>query len=212
MLFLWELDTSLKKTNHEGKGLQMAGFKTKTGLRIVSLVLVFLFLLVGCGSEHTPESEKVQKAVESFLTLYQQRNGDAASLLSSYQNDQISFDGFQGLFAEKITYSVKRVRKESDGSYVATANITNIDFKKIMEDVESRLPETGTEEDVLGMLKETIASDDCPMRTYPVEISVIVAEDGCKLVMTGELSNALLGGYNEYLSELVGEMIYEENN
>ena len=65
---------------------------------------------------------------------------------------------------------------------------------------------------VLSMLEDTLTSSNADLREFDVDIYVQMYLDGLKVVLSPSLSNALLGGANEYFSELTGGIQHEESN
>jgi len=121
----------------------------------------------------------------------------------------MSFEGFQGLLAEQIEFTIKDA-KQQEGEVIVAAEITNIDLKQVFNDVVNRLPSDTTQEEILKTLERDMTDDNCVKKTFDCEV-LLVDDDGYKIVMTDTLSNALLGGYNEYLAELTSSQEDSDN-
>lgn len=171
---------------------------------IVILTIVFI-CMTGCDSD---EKDVCKAEVEEFLTAYQSLDGDANQYLAN-KIEKIEYNGIQGLLAEQITFSVNNVKKYEDDSYIVTTQITNVDFKEAFETVTEDVNEETPVEVIIEKLYEIVKSDSAPHRDFTIEIKLNKYGNEYKIELTEELSNALFGGYNEYLSELIGEMNYE---
>ncbi len=162
-------------------------------------LLLAVSLLVGCSSNVS--DTEVRTLTENFLNAYKNKQSDAVSYLdNSLDNPSMEFNGFQALLAEKIEFSVKGVDRK-DGEIIVSVEIINVDLKQEFIETTDALGEYATQEEILSALKSRLESPDCATRRFDCEIA-ISDTDNPKIIMTESLSNALLGGYNEYLSEL----------
>lgn len=171
---------------------------------IVILTIVFI-CMTGCDSD---EKDVCKARVEEFLTAYQSLDRDANQYLAN-KIEEIEYNGIQALLAEQITFSVNNIKKYENGSYVVTTQITNIDFKEAFETATKDVNEETSADVIIEKVYEIVKSDSAPYRDFTVEIKLNKYGSEYKIELTAELSNALFGGYNEYLSELIGEMNYE---
>lgn len=170
---------------------------------VLTAILVTVIIALGIGRVlDNKRNETGKTTVEKFLTLYKNRNGEAGKLLfNNVVNSEITFKGFQGILAEKIEFKIKRVKKEDKG-YQVTTEISNIDFGKIFQ---KNIDENVNAEKISENVKKQMKAKDVPIRKFIVEIPVVEENGRDKVVLTPELSNALLGGYNEYLDGLMGD-------
>lgn len=166
------------------------------------IIVILCICLIGCGSKDVKTCKSV---VEDFLTAYQMLDSRAGEYLAN-RTEEIQFLGVQALLAEQMTFSVEKAEKEDDG-YLVTTQISTVDFKEIFESVVASVDETTSEEVVLAKLYDAIESGSSQTRTFEVEIPVQKYDEDYKIELTAELSNALFGGYNEYLSVLTGGML-----
>lgn len=171
---------------------------------IVFVWSILCICLTGCSSKDT---ETCKSVVENFLTSYQMLDGSAGQYLANRTED-IQFDGIQALLAEQMTFSVESAKKE-DEKYLVYAQISTADFKEIFESVVLSIDETTSQDEVLEEFYDAIDSNSTQIKTFSVEIPVQKYGEDYKIELTPELSNALFGGFNEYLSELTGGMLYE---
>lgn len=168
------------------------------------LLSIFCITLTGCSSE---DNEKCKSVVEDFLTAYQMLDGSAGDYLAN-RTEEIQFNGVQAQLAEQMTFSVETVKKENE-KYVVTAQISTVDFKGTFESVATSIDETTSEDEILEKLYDAISSETPQIKTFSVEIPVQKYGEDYRIELTPELSNALFGGFNEYLSELTGGMLNE---
>lgn len=187
--------------NEEGKGRWNV---KRLNCLIGVLLSIFCITLTGCSSE---DNEKCKSVVEDFLTAYQMPDGSAGDYLAN-RTEEIQFNGVQAQLAEQMTFSVETVKKENE-KYVVTAQISTVDFKGTFESVATSIDETTSEDEILEKLYDAISSETPQIKTFSVEIPVQKYGEDYKIELTPELSNALFGGFNEYLSELTGGMLYE---
>lgn len=176
--------------------------------RLNCLVLFFLsilcIVLTGCSSK---DAETCKSVVEDFLTAYQMQDSSAGEYLAN-QTAEIQFNGVQALLAEQMTFSVEKTKKKDEG-YLVTTQIRTVDFKEVFESVAVSIDETESEKEILDKLYDAISSESAQIKTFSVEIPVQKYGEDYKIELTAELSNALFGGFNEYLSELTGGMFNE---
>lgn len=168
---------------------------------ILSLVCVSL---TGCGSK---DAEMCELVVEDFLTAYQSLDNSAGEYLANW-TEEVQFNGVQALLAKQMTFSVEKA-KMKDGGYLVMTEISTIDFKATFESVATSVNEAASEETILDKLYDALESESPQIRTFSVNIPVQKYDEEYKVELTSELSNALFGGYNEYLSELTGGILNE---
>lgn len=171
---------------------------------IVVLLSILCIVLPGCSSK---DAETCESVVEDFLTAYQMLDSSAGNYLAN-RTEEIRFNGVQAQLAEQMTFSVEKAKKKDEGYLVAT-QISTVDFKEVFESVAASVDETVSEEEILDKLYSAIGSESPQIKTFSVEIPVQKYGKDYKIELTPELSNALFGGFNEYLSELTGGMLNE---
>lgn len=159
--------------------------------------LISTVLLSGCSSK---EKEQCKEQVTGFLTAYQAQDSECGKYLAGSEGDgTINFEGFQGVLAESIIFEVESVEIE-DEYHVVNTIITNVDFGTVVEELaNSEELNMETKEDILLELENRLKAEDAPEREFEVPIRL---DKEMKVEMTSELSNALLGGYIEYIYEL----------
>ena len=176
---------------------------------ILVFMLMLCLLLTGCKAKETDISKT---RVEEFLTLYQSLDSNAGSYLADrVENTELKFDGLQALLAKKMNFSIGKVENTSDGCLVRV-KIETIDFEKAFESVAENFTEGTSENVIIEELYALIDSGSIAVREFSVDVLVQEIDGDHKIVLTPELSNALFGGYNEYISKLVGGMLDEQEN
>lgn len=187
----------------------MNGKNKKSKLSFIVILCIFVVLIgiilgIVYLTKRTEDKTKCDDAkivVSDFLESYKSKQPNTIKYLEySFSDSGMNFEGFQGLLAEKINYSIKDVVEE-ENQIVVISEITNVDLKKVFDDVLSQLSENNTQAEILEALKQKLTKSNCSRKTFECEI-ILVENNGYKIVMTDTLSNALLGGYNEYLAEL----------
>lgn len=166
------------------------------------IIVILCICLTGCGSK---DAETCKSVVEDFLTAYQKLDSTAGEYLAN-RTEEIQVLGVQALLAEQMSFSVEKAEK-GDNGYLVTTQISTVDFKETFESVVASVDETTSEKVIVDKLYDAIGSESPQIRTFAVEIPVQKYDEDYKIELTAELSNALFGGYNEYLSELTGGML-----
>lgn len=161
------------------------------------LCVVLIISLMGCS---IGEKKKCKDTVELFLTAYQKKDTKCGEYLSDNEGEEtVKFQGIQGIMAESITFQTESVDM---GDKVNTVNVVikNKDFSQVVEKIiQKKKDEILSSEDVKNIIIENLKQKDAPSRKFKVPIKL--DKEG-KIHMTSELSNALLGGYPEYIYEL----------
>lgn len=193
--------------------------KRKSKLKTIGL-LCFLVVLLACiiggiiyftqRNDDKIDYTQAKTVVSDFLESYKSKQPNTIKYLQYSVNDSgMNFEGFQGLLAEQIEFTIKDVKQKENQIIVAT-EITNVDLKKVFNDVVNQLSTNATQEETLEALELKITENNCAQKTFECEI-ILVDNEGYKLIMTDTLSNALLGGYNEYLAELTASQEVSDN-
>lgn len=175
--------------------------------RIYILVFVLILLLVGCGKSNDEELE-IKDTVQTFLESYQSLDGSVGEYLADYNENNLQFNGFQSILAQQMTFKMGKVDYSDDG-YLVNVKISNVDFQAVFEEIIEEYTVDDTEEDILKKLSNKLEDESAKRKDFEVEILIQQTEDAYEIILTPELSNALLGGYNEYLTSLTGGMINE---
>lgn len=153
-------------------------------------------LLCGCTSQ---EKEQCKENVSAFLESYQAKDETCGKyLLENGKETGVEFEGFQAILAEPITFEIKSVETNKEYDIVNVV-ITNIDFKIIFEELVNDDLEIVSKENIVLELEKRLQADEAPMREFEVPVRLNKEK---KIEMTSELSNALLGGYTQYIYEL----------
>ncbi len=175
--------------------------------KIYILVLVLTLVLIGCGNSKDEET-KIKDNVQMFLEGYQSLDGSIGQYLANYNENEIQFNGFQSILAQQMTFKIEKV-EHSEAGYSVNVKISNVDFQVVFENIVEGYSINDTEENILTKLRDSLEDDSAPKKDFDVEILIQQTGDIYEIILTSELSNALLGGYNEYLASLTGEMINE---
>lgn len=163
---------------------------------IIAIILGFC-LLSSCSSEDAKQSKE---NVLAFLTAYQAQDETCGQYLAgNEENTNVKFEGFQSILAEPIKFEINSVKEEKEYTIV-NVNITNVDFGKVFEELaNSDELQIDTTENIAAELKTRLQAEEAPVIEFEVPIKLNKEN---KIEMTSELSNALLGGYTQYIYEL----------
>lgn len=166
-------------------------------------MMTFCFVLTDCNSE---EEDVGKVIVGEFLTLYQSTDSSAGTYLVGRDNNiELQFVGIQALLAKKMTFLIDESKKTDDG-YLVKVRINSVDFKAVFESIVKKLSENTPEDVILEELYNALEDNSAEIREFIINIPVQKIGEEYRILLTSELSNALFGGYNEYLTELIGEM------
>lgn len=179
---------------------------SKTIVRLVILSGFCISILCGCSSEEERQSEET---VSAFISAYQAQDPTCGEyLVGNEEGEAVTFEGFQSILAAPLSFEIKSVDSEED-SYTVNVVITNVDFGATLESMEEDSFEPASSEELLRELENRLQAEDAATRSF--EVSVPVTQDQ-KIEMTSQLSNALLGGYTEYISDLTMEVLQNEED
>jgi len=145
---------------------------------------------------------KAASVVSGFFDVYKEKDSAAGQYLASgaLSATGISFDGIQGVLAERLTYKVtgSETDKNTDGQVLVDVKVTTVDVAKVLQSFEQT---TETDPDkLLAEVMDAIEASDVPLATRDCQVVVASYPAGMRIVMTADLSNVLLGGFNEYLA------------
>lgn len=175
--------------------------------QVYILLFFLIFTLVGCGNSNDEELE-IKGNVQIFLEGYQSLDGSIGQYLVDYGEDNLEFNGFQSILAQQMKFKIGKVELSDDG-YLVNVKISNVDFQTVFEEIIEEYTIDDTEEDILKKLSNKLEDESVKRKDFEVEVLIQQTEDTYEIILTPELSNALLGGYNEYLTSLTGGMINE---
>lgn len=171
------------------------------------LLFFLIFILVGCGSSNDEELE-IKDNVQTFLEGYQLLDESIGEYLVDYKESNLEFNGFQSILAQQMTFKIGNVELSDDG-YLVNVKISNVDFQAAFEEIIEEYTVDDTEENILKKLGNKLEDESAKRKDFEVEVLIQQTEDAYEIILTPELSNALLGGYNEYLTSITGGMINE---
>lgn len=163
------------------------------------------------------DAQEYIDAATNFLDEYIALNPECAQLLlASGANDTMTFSAEQEVLAKSIEYSIKEAYSNGD-SYYVTAVISNIDFAACVESAQAKIDDSMSAEEasavILDELKGSTARKDFEIKIFMYREVVInnyeVDGTALKVYITSEFSNALLGGANEYYSNMLDEQYLE---
>ena len=130
-------------------------------------------------------------AAEAMLPLgglYGVAPGEEASLLNA--------------MAQRMSYKIKSVQEQEDGSVVLTLRIQNVDLKKLLESLPEGL--SSTEEARAAMLERM---SDAKRKSFDAQLTLLPdgEGEGWELLCDVSFANALTGGLYDIAQELWGE-------
>lgn len=166
-------------------------------MKCLVCIMLGAMVLTGCTGK---EKKQCKEQVTKFLNAYQQQDVMCGKYLVKKGVDtEIKFEGFQSILAESVTFEIKSA-KVNDDSVTVNVVIKNVDFGKVFESLaKSNDVKMETTADVIVELTKRLQDKNAPTREFEVPIKL---DEKHKIQMTSELSNALLGGYTQYIYEL----------
>lgn len=175
------------------KNCKVIGKSLKKSLMMGGLCVL---MLCGCSSK---EKEQCEENVSAILEAYQSKDETCGKYLSGNEKDaNVEFEGFQSVLADPITFEIKSVEVNKEYSIVNVV-ITNVDFEAVFEGLVNDDLKVDSTESIALELEKRLQADDAPMREFEVPVKL---NEEQKIEMSSELSNALLGGYAQYIYEL----------
>lgn len=176
--------------------------------KCIARICVTLFLMICAGvliwkfNMVNDEYRDARNTVEKFLEKYKSKDGSAGEYLS--EKTTITYEGVQENLAEDIEYKLGKIKKK-DNTFYVSVKIKNKAFEEAFEKVIQDLGEEAEQEQIVERLKSELESDEAKKIEFTVDVPIILEDGKYRICMTSELSNALLGGYNEYISEVIAE-------
>lgn len=180
-------------------------------LMVVAVVLLLVLSVIGVSilkSRKKKNSiEDVRNYANGFLTAYHEKRGDLANYFQ--YSDTIEFNDLNSLFADYFTFTITDV-KVNESEYIVSVEARNIDAEKVFDKIMETNEDYETETDILNAFKHEVNSNQDNLKYFSCEFYVVANESGLQIVMTEELSNAMYGGFNEYVNKLI-ESQFEED-
>ena len=176
----------------------------------VFICIIAILLLGGAFSiarivvPQLQEEKQDQQVVEDFLEAYTHlEEKRCAQLLYRTESvsDKQNFSDLQKLLAQGLNYEVTDVSQKKDYA-VVEVKIENIDFSKVMERIledHVDLSEKQFNQEVSTWIKK----DSSPRREFICKVNVFKVGGERKIEITESFSNALLGGFPEYIALLM---------
>jgi|GEM_PF-2406155 len=169
-------------------------------------VIIGLIILQNSKKNSNNDDADAKKTVSEFLTAYHNKDEKAAQYLTTTFNDtKFAYKGFQGILAEKMTYKIidSNVSKSDSTKTTIDVELNNVDVASILKKYEQST-ETDSNK-MLSQVENEINAKSAPMKIFKITVTVVDYPTGMKIVMSSDFSNALLGGYNEYISSIIQE-------
>lgn len=152
------------------------------------------------GSPQAPVSTAPIKACcEEFIKAYAAKDGETAGKLLNGDDTPVDFSGLSGLLAENMdpAIEIQDVSVSGDEATVQ-ANVKNINISSVL----TAAPDSIRDRDgAAAYLQAALEPGKNEKVVYPVSILLIWQGDQWRIQMTPSLSNALLAGYNDLLTE-----------
>ena len=193
------------KNNGRLKTKKKKGNKRKVAVGLVTAVILLAGIAGTLAYFQLSYNSKLKTVAEEtvfeFLTAYRNKDPKAGTYLTvtAFGDSNLKFEGFGILLAEKLSFDITGSKIKNEQAIV-TVEISNIDFGVIMEKYE----DDGAD-DVDALIKQIeseMKNINAPTKKYSCNVVVNVYPGGMRIDITPDLSNALFGGVNEYLSSL----------
>ncbi len=162
-----------------------------------AIALCLLLSLTACRKEE----DETRTFCEAFFDAYVENDSDALEQALAMSEEDVQLGKLQSQIAKHLTVKVEASEVGEDAATIS-ATITNVDLEAVLH----MLPEqTDNVEDARKELLKLLEEEDLPMKEFPVQIELIKDEEWT-VTLTPELSNALLGGLADLLSEEMEEV------
>ena len=181
------------------------------------LCFCFYITMYGCGKEEPQGTQppaleqhevntnnSVSKAAiktscEDFIKAYATNDGVTVGKLLNGDDTPVDFSGLNGILAANMDPSIEiQDISVENGEATVQANVKNIDLAKAL----SQVPDSIQDKDAASAYLRTVLTPGNNEKiVYPVSILLIQHGDQWQIQMTPSLSNALLAGYNDLLTE-----------
>ena len=193
--------------------------------KIISLIIVMatmVTMLTGCGEMKKAETTinntfTALKALD-FETASDYINVDEIMKSEDEENDTLSLDDnvfMENLFG-KLEYEIISSEKIDKNNVIVKTKITAVDMKPVLGEFFAKAlqyafanafanpqpSEEETNKKMEEMFVECVSKEDLAMVTNEVDIKVIKVDKKWKIESADELSNALLGGFEQAAEEI----------
>lgn len=177
--------------------------------KVITLVVTVLLISLVCLGVYKVRDAKqwdpVENVVESFLDGYKNNEKDINQyLMEGIESDEIEYTKHMKLFTKDIDYNIKGHYTEGDNYFIET-EITNIDIKKLIEQAAEQAKDIGKLSSSDEMIKSFTESKEKPMKTFDVDIQLVNINGKYLIVNDQYFANALYGGLNEFVAEMIKE-------
>ena len=179
-------------------------------LFFVVIVFDIIIFLDEKNKAEESQAEKVSKQIVSdFLTKYRESDKSCREYLKEDKENFIKFQEFQILLGQSLEYDIQSVQKDENSEYdIVNIIIDNVDFEETINQVIDKGADTG--ESILEGIKKLLQDESAPRTKFKIKVFVDTKEK--QLIMSEDLSNALLGGYHKYIYNLTEEVILNEED
>lgn len=172
------------------------------------VISLFIVVIISISFITSCNGKERKEVVNNFFEKYHDLDESCGEYLLNNKNDTINFSGFQILFAKSLEFDIKNV-KQGEKYSIVNVNVENVDFIQALKQVIEENPDDteGMTENIITLLE----SKKAPRKKFKIE--VWIDNKSNKIQMTGDLANALLGGYHEMINDLlIGGELNEEIN
>ncbi len=178
--------------------------KKLSALFAALLAVCALLSLSACGGG---DVKKAEKAVDDVIAALKSADMDAVSALvtdaAAFKEDDTGIIGDQaelgkGIYG-RLSCDVTSAEKQKDGSVTVTADISNVDMKKVFDkwikSLAAAMPSgDGSAELGLTSLLDLMNAEDAEMADKTVEFSVVEQDGEWKVVPDADFVDAVSGG------------------
>lgn len=180
--------------------------KKAKNISLFCIIVVLLACIIGGIIYFTQRDDdkinctEAKTVVSDFLEAYKRKDSFANTYFSGTlsNNEMITYEGYQGYCAERISYKIIDTHKNDSNTVTVTVEIENIDLATVLNNLTKT--SFDNDEEIIDYFYSTIKSDDVPTKTYECNIKCKEYPTGMKILLDAELSNALLGGYSAYVA------------
>jgi len=185
---------------------------------IILLISILCILAIGIttilivyNSGDNKEKIIVKGVVTDYLTKYKNLDGSCLQYLAmNITGSDMEFKGMQELFAKQLEFKIKSVKKTED-YYTVKTEIENVDYGNVMYKLKNEYADstTITGEKLTALIMSELAKSDVAKRNFSCDIIVSRYGNEYRIQMTPDLSNAILGGFNEFLENEIEERLQQ---
>ena len=207
-----------------GWGKPTAGQTLALGKRRWPFILIAVMLavaLLGVGGwfvgTKALRSQGAAGAADAFLTAYEQGDAQAVQsmLIGGGMGGDLTLDGVTGALRSRMGHKVTGLGLGCDDSCDVEVAITNVDFAEMAKDTAfaDMMTKAGEDGDPATAMAGTIQNKvDSYGKLRTTTVPMRMTKDGgnWKVTMTSALSDALLGGYPSYQSDMLAQRMKEQ--